>query len=93
LASILDDSGTISESQVESSESDDRDQPNYYRKGEQFHLLPENVRAAIELSQEKSKHSEFYYKMKELNDKITVYKKIFDNRVPAWQRQYNKKKL
>ena len=93
MASILDDSGTISESQVESSESDDRDQPNYYRKGDQFHLLPENVRAAIELSQEKSKHSEFYYKMKELNDKITVYKKIFDNRVPAWQRQYNKKKL
>ena len=84
MASVLEGSGTVSGSDVESSESDDREQPGYLVKGDQFHLLPDNVRAAIELSQEKSKHSEFYYKMKELNDKIRVYKKIFDNRVPAW---------
>ena len=80
-------------SEVASSDSDDRLQPGYYLKSRHFHLLPENVRAAVALGQEKAKHSEFYYKMKELTDKIAVYKKIFDNRVPAWQRQYNKKKL
>jgi len=41
----MDDSGAASESDDgESSESDDRDQPNYFIKGDQFHLLPENVK-------------------------------------------------
>ncbi len=31
--------------------------------------------------------------MRDLTDKITVYKKIFDNRVPAWQRAYLRKRL
>ena len=40
----------------------------------------------------KSKHSQFYYKMKEMNKCIAVYKKIFDNRMPGFQESFYKRK-
>ena len=44
-----------------SSDADDKTRPGYWRKDEPYLALPENVRAAIELSRERSKHSDFYY--------------------------------
>lgn len=35
-----------------------------------FKGLPENVRKAILVAQYKKKHSDFYYKLSEVNDKI-----------------------
>ena len=46
--------------------------------------LPPNVRAAIEKSQQKAKHSEFYYKLSDLNQKIGLYKKIFYSKIPSY---------
>lgn len=33
----------------------------------------------------KAKHSEFYYKIKDLKTKIQVYKNLFDTRIPNYQ--------
>jgi len=67
-----------------SSDSDDKTQPGFWKKDNDYFKLPENVRHAIEVGKMKAKHSEFYYKMKDLNTKIAVYKQIFDNRVPTF---------
>ena len=41
----------------------------------------------------KRKHSDFYYRLKILNDKINVFTAIFYNRVPAYQiRFYDRKR-
>ena len=61
-------------------------------KNKAYWALPENVRNAIDLSKKKSKHSDFYYKMASLNDKISVYKKIFYTSAPKFEVQYNLKK-
>jgi len=54
-------------------------------KNKAYWALPENVRNAIDLSKKKSKHSDFYYKMASLNDKIAVYKKIFYTSAPKFE--------
>lgn len=54
-------------------------------KNKAYWALPENVRNAIDLSKKKSKHSDFYYKMASLNDKIAVYKKIFYTSAPKYE--------
>lgn len=46
------------------------------------------MRAAIELSQVKSKHSEFYYKLRGLNERIKIYKSSFYDKIPSFQRNY-----
>ena len=72
----------------ESSQSDDKTQPQFWKKDSDFYQLPENVRHAIEVGKQKAKHSEFYYKMKDLNSKVQVYKHLFNNRIPKYQRAY-----
>lgn len=54
-------------------------------------MLPEHVKQAIKAGKMKAKHSEFYYKMRDLNTKIQVYKQIFDTRVPSYQKTHMKK--
>jgi len=49
-----------------------------------FIQLPENVQIAIIKGKSKSKHSEFYNRLKDLNEKIGTYKSIFYDRVPAY---------
>jgi len=46
--------------------------------------LPENVRNAIDMSKLKAKHSPFYYRMRDLSAKISIYKTLFDNRIPQF---------
>ena len=77
----------------ESSESDDKTQPNFWRRTDEYETLPTNVKKAIDVGKLKAKHSQFYYRMKDLNHKITVYKQIFDSRIPAFQRAFMKKRL
>jgi len=71
-------------SEIESSDEDDKTNPAYWRKDRNYLSLPENVRHAIEVSQLKAKHSDFYYKLKGLNEKISTYKEIFYDRVPKF---------
>lgn len=65
---------SVNTSDRTSSDEDDKAQKGYFKRTKHFYSLPPNVRNAIELSKEKSKHSEFYYKLKGLNDKISTYK-------------------
>ena len=39
----------------------------------------------------KDKHSDFYYKLKNLNQKINTYKDVFYNREPRYQKKFNEK--
>jgi len=49
---------------------------------EEFFHLPKNIRSAITNAKMHQKHSDFYYKLKDLNKKITAYKSVFYNKVP-----------
>jgi len=50
----------------------------------EFYKLPSHVRDAITHAKLHSKHSEFYYRLKDLNSKITKYKSIFYDRIPMY---------
>lgn len=68
-----------------SSDEDDKTQQQFWRKSDELGNLPENVKKAIMTSKLKAKHSEFYYKIKDLKTKIQVYKNLFDTRIPNYQ--------
>lgn len=70
------------------SDIDDKNDPNYFVKNEAFFKLPTNVRLAIEKSKQESKHSDFYHRLTELNEKIQIYNRFFRNKKPAYQLQY-----
>ena len=45
------------------------------------------------MSKKKSKHSDFYNKLAELNDKIFVYKKVFYSKAPKYEKAFIEKKI
>ena len=63
-----------SEIEDDSSASVDKTQPNFWRTNNEYAGLPENVKNAINVGKLKAKHSQFYYRMKDLNHKIAIYK-------------------
>ena len=63
-----------SEIEDDSSASDDKTQPQFWRASNEYDSLPEHVKKAIDVGKLKAKHSQFYYRMKDLNHKIHVYK-------------------
>lgn len=71
-----------------SSEEDDKTNPNFWRKDDRYDSLPANVKHAIDVSRDKAKHSEFYYRLKGLNERIYTYKQIFYDKMPKHQRIY-----
>ena len=77
----------------ESSDEDDKLNPRFWQRPIDFKNLPEPVRHAIELSELRAKHSQFYYKLKDLNAKIKIYRNIFDERQPYYYTQYRLKRL
>ena len=64
-----------------------------WKQTDQYLALPENVRHAVELSRRKSKHSDFYYILKELTDKIDIYTSVFYNRRPKYHDTYLRNKM
>lgn len=54
--------------------------------------LPENVRQAIMIAQMKKKHSDFFYKLSHVNDKIQVFTSIFYNQQQMHKRIWNIRK-
>ena len=69
--SSMNDSPSPKSKNSDSSDTDSEAKQNY--KTKQYYKLPVNVRKAIDLARQKSKHSDFYYELKSLNDKINVY--------------------
>ena len=63
-----------------------------YWRNEGYWRLPENVRNAIDIAKMKSKHSEFWYKLEILNDKIFIFRSMFYSRMPAFQKAFLDKK-
>ena len=80
-------------SEFVSSEEDDKTNPNFWRRDQAYYSLPENVRNAIENGKMKAKHSEFYYRLKGLNEKISTYREIFYSKIPTYQQAYMRKQL
>jgi hypothetical protein len=74
-----------------SSEEDDKTDPSFWRRDKNYHSLPANVRHAIDVGKQKAKHSEFYYRLKGLNERIYTYKHIFYGKIPAYQKNYMQK--
>lgn len=75
---------------TESSEEDMEAKINY--KNSAYWALPENVRHAIDCARKKSKHSDFYNRLRSLNDKIGVYKKVFYTKTPNYEKAFMDRK-
>ena len=54
--------------------------------------MPENVRSAIDVAKTKKKHSDFYYKLRVLNEKIHIFTHVFYGKMPNYQIFWEKKK-
>ena len=67
-----------------SSDEDDKQNPLYWNVDDEFFKFPNNLQQVITNARLNSKHSDFYYKLKDLNTKINTYKSIFYERVPAY---------
>lgn len=80
----------IEEEYTESSEEDMEAKINY--KNSAYWALPENVRHAIDCARKKSKHSDFYNRLRSLNDKIGVYKKVFYTKTPNYEKVFMERK-
>ena len=44
------------------------------------------------LAQQKKKYSDFYYKLEGVNDRIKVYKKLFNQSLPSYEQAFEAKK-
>jgi len=53
-------------------------------KNKAYWSLPENVRKAIDTAKQRSQHSDFYYRLQNLNDKILIFRSIFYSKVPTF---------
>lgn len=76
-----------------SSEEDDKTNPNFWGRDTRYKSLPANVRHAIDVSRDKAKHSEFYYRLRGLNERIHTYNRIFYNKMPKYQQVYIQKQI
>ena len=61
-------------------------------KTKTYWALPENVRNAIDVAKKKSMHSEFWYKLENLNDKLMIFKMLFYSKMHHHQRVFYEKK-
>ena len=80
LNSNLDDQS--SSEYASSSEEDNKKAAAYWYIGTEYEHLPPHVKKAMFQAKLNSKHSEFYYKLKDLNSKIGLYKNLFYNKIP-----------
>ena len=80
----------IEEEDYTSSDEDMEAKINY--KNSAYWALPDNVRHAIDCARKKSKHSDFYNRLRSLNDKIGVYKKVFYTKTPNYEKVFMDRK-
>lgn len=84
---------SASSSEITFSDIDDKNDPNYFPEEKQFQKLPPAVREVVRNSQTRAKHSDFYYRLKNLNFKIGLYNKLFTTKVPSHHIAYMMNKL
>ena len=83
--------GTQDSKEIEQDQNHAKDHiPDW--KDEAYWRLPENVRHAIDGAKLKSKHSDFWYRLQTMNDKIFVYRTVFYGNMPSYQQQFHEKK-
>lgn len=63
-----------------------------YWKTEAYFRLPDNVKKAIDFAEMKSQHSQFWYKLQTLNDKIFVFRQMFYDKQPIYHKNFLLKK-
>jgi hypothetical protein len=64
----------------------------FYDIGGKDRHYDEKTLDAIEKRQMRQKHSDFFYKLDELKDRIEVYNDMFRSNVPSFMRKAQKKK-
>lgn len=65
----------------------------FYDLGNKDRHYDENTLNAIEKRQGKQKHTDFFYKLDELKDRIEVYNDMFRSNVPSFMRKSLKRKV
>lgn len=65
----------------------------FYDLGNKDRRYDENTLNAIEKRQGKQKHTDFFYKLDELKDRIEVYNDMFRSNVPSFMRKSPKRKV
>ncbi len=64
-----------------------------YEDEERYNYGDENINQAIELRQDRQKHTDFYFQLHDLKERIEVYNKIFGTRTPKYMHfEYQQKK-
>ena len=66
------------------SDEDDKTSNVWWAHASDFKTLPENVQMAILNSKKRAKHSEFYYKLRGLQDRIHLFKGMFYAKQPKY---------
>lgn len=61
-------------------------------KNASYWKLPENVRSAIDIARKKAHHSDFYYRLEVLNDKLLVFQDMFYTNMPQHQKTFYERK-
>lgn len=54
--------------------------------------MPENVKKAVFIAASKKKHTDFYYKLDQLNDKIQIFTKLFYSKNLSHETQFQERK-
>ena len=54
--------------------------------------MPENVRNAVDIANMKKKHSEFWYKLSNMSDKVYVYNQLFNHKRPLFEKAFHQRK-
>ena len=62
-----------------------------WKESEGYSKLPENARLAVESGMRRQKHSDFYYRLKELTERLYLFTAEYDKRVPVFEQAYRKK--
>ena len=66
-----------------SSDEDDKQQKEFWTLGGvDLTKLPANVQEAVSKARQNAKHTDFYYKLKKLQERIRVFKDMFYHRNP-----------
>lgn len=65
----------------------------FYDNGRKDHNYDEKTLNAIDKRQQKQMHTDFFYKLDELKDRIEVYNDMFRSNVPSFMRKSQKRKI
>ena len=55
-------------------------------------MLSANLREAIERGMRRQRHSDFYYKLSEVTEKVYMYTESHQARVPAFERSFKERR-